>query len=581
MMAIASSRAPDRVVVSANPLVNGKKYKEVLQANVDYFVLAQKGDGGWWYPYPWYAGSDNSNTGWAVLGLRYAEAPLYGFNIAIPAATKVGLNNWIDYIQNDVGVPDDPWCDNAGTGDCDGGSGYTDPGSWVNLLKTGNLLFEMSFFGDGSGTQRAQDAVDYIERHWNDANNDPGWRPNHYQSMFCMMKGFQSMGIDTITVGGPVDWFNEFADAIIASQNPDGSWPADYWDWGDTYCDATGCKTIYLLSTTWALLTLEKVSPPPPVDVDVEVPDCACDKDGYKVTVTYTVERIPSDGKVTVFRDSSFFDVVVLDDFSGTATKTYDIAFDTPSPAHVWEAVIEVTPSGGGGVGKAEDKDVIRVCETPDVLDIPDQNAPFVPFDLDNYVVYGGGGGGGAIVWSVSGVPAGWTVAIDPDNVVIVTPPEGSSEPATLTFTATISCCGKITCSDSDDAKFTPNTPPAGACVQSVNPSGKNIPKAQNQNQDGFYQLLGKDKEDGMAGKTVMVFVTNRSGTAVFGPFPSGTVVKITEAPGATPSIKPMGGPGSAVPWHITLNSDALAYAMDSMGWVSPRVACLVPPPPK
>ena len=73
--------------------------------------------------------------------------------------------------------------------------------------------------------------------------------------MYAMMKGFESLGIETIDVFGNgtlTDWYDEFADAIIATQNADGSWPAD--DWGST-----------TLATTWALLTLEKVAPPEPI----------------------------------------------------------------------------------------------------------------------------------------------------------------------------------------------------------------------------------------------------------------------------------------------------------------------------
>lgn len=126
-------------------------------------------------------------------------------------------------------------------------------------------------------------------------------------------------------------------------------------------------------------------------------------------------------------------------------------------------------------------------------------------------------------------------------------------------------------------------TPPEAFCTESVNPAGKKIPPAGSttlpgpkggQNEDGFYELGSVDAE-------AMVFVSNASGSAVFGPFPSGTVVKITEAPGATPKSKPIGGPNSAVAAHITLDSDPVVFAVDSSGLVSAPVDCLVPPPPK
>jgi hypothetical protein len=124
------------------------------------------------------------------------------------------------------------------------------------------------------------------------------------------------------------------------------------------------------------------------------------------------------------------------------------------------------------------------------------------------------------------------------------------------------------------------NTPPVASCTESVNPSGRNTPPAGSttlpgskggKNEDGFYELVGEDNEDG----TAPVFVTNASGSATFGPFSSGSVVKITEAPGRTPTAKSMGGPSSAVAAHITLDSDAFVFAVDSGGEESPVVSCL------
>ena len=237
MMAIASSRTPDRVVASANPVVNGLTYQQVVQGCVDYFEAAQNPDGAWRYFYT-SEPSDNSTTGFACLGLRYAEL----FGCTVPQAVKSNLSPWLDFIQDDVNGDAD-----------DGGSWYTDGWSWVNIYKTGHLLQEFDFVGDGVGVQRVDDAVDYIERHWNDPNDDPGWQ-NNYLAMYSVMKGLVAQGIETLDVDGPVDWFDEIADHILANQNTDGSWPSDLW--GDS-----------LLTTEWALLTLEKIAPPPSIPV--------------------------------------------------------------------------------------------------------------------------------------------------------------------------------------------------------------------------------------------------------------------------------------------------------------------------
>lgn len=251
LMAVASSYTPDRVIVyPANPVVDGLTFAQLADGMVVYFEDGQNDNeppgweyGGWGYQYN-YGWSDNSHTGYVVLALRYAEA----FGATIPAGVKTKLNVWIDYIQNDV----------DGDGD-DGGSGYEAPWSWVNELKTGNLLFEMSFVGDDVEDTRVQDALDYISRHWDDPNADPGWQA-HNQAMFCLMKGFESFAIETIEVSSVErNWFEEFTTYLVGAQLPAGNWPWDYW--GDD-----------LLSTCWALFVLEKVAPPPPITyVDFDV----------------------------------------------------------------------------------------------------------------------------------------------------------------------------------------------------------------------------------------------------------------------------------------------------------------------
>lgn len=266
MMAVAASKTPARIITTG--LLAGSTYQSALQEMVDYMAWGQvnagQGQGGWGYTDEdelvqdrW---ADNSNSGYAVLGLAYAEAGDSGFTITIPGFVKSELNLWIDWVQNDV------------DGDFeDGGSGYIDPFGWVNILKTGNLIFEMTFYGDPIGTQRAQDALDYLGRTWNDPSGDPGWgNPAfggfpHYQAMYCAMKGLEYRQIDTIDVGGSdTDWYQEFADAIVTTQNADGSWPWNYWGG-------------QLLATEWALLTLEKSIPEPPmlgIYIDIKPGSC-------------------------------------------------------------------------------------------------------------------------------------------------------------------------------------------------------------------------------------------------------------------------------------------------------------------
>lgn len=121
-------------------------------------------------------------------------------------------------------------------------------------------------------------------------------------------------------------------------------------------------------------------------------------------------------------------------------------------------------------------------------------------------------------------------------------------------------------------------TPPVVACPQTTNPHGSNVPPGRNP--DGFFELTAWDAVD----PNPQIYVLDTGSGTVFGPFPSGTMIKYTEAPGAVPAIKPMGsinGKAGAIDWHITGKGDAAIYGVDASGNVSSNIMCLVPPPPK
>lgn len=259
LTAIAFSGHPDDRSAMIGP-VGPLTYKQIAQDIADwlYFAQGDTGDarGGFNYDALDNAGwrTDNSNGGYAYLGLAFAEDP--PFNCIVPDWVRDELNIYIDWIQNDV------------DGDAnDGGSGYTGPDDWVNMLKTGNLIFEMAFYGDTPATPRVQDAVEYLERHWRDPNTDPGFGYSlpvaNYQAKFLVEKGLTYMGIDELdTDGDGVDenWFNQeppaspaedFASVIVQQQLPSGRWPNSDWDY---YEDG-------ILSTAWAVLTLERFAP--------------------------------------------------------------------------------------------------------------------------------------------------------------------------------------------------------------------------------------------------------------------------------------------------------------------------------
>jgi uncharacterized protein YegL len=131
---------------------------------------------------------------------------------------------------------------------------------------------------------------------------------------------------------------------------------------------------------------------------------------------------------------------------------------------------------------------------------------------------------------------------------------------------------------DTATKNWVDTTAPTVQCAATTNPSGAHVPNAggnpqSGQNPDGFYELTSSDAVD----PNPTIRIADSGSAATFGPFPVGTKIKLTQAPGATPSQKP--GAGS-IDWHITLKGDALVTATDASGNTSAPVSCLVPPRP-
>jgi hypothetical protein len=169
--------------------------------------------------------------------------------------------------------------------------------------------------------------------------------------------------------------------------------------------------------------------------------------------------------------------------------------------------------------------------------------------------------------------PASAVDNIDGPLTPTCVPPPGSTFPigdTGVTCTATDSA-GNIG-SDTAVMRVVDTTPPAPACKPTTNPSGGNVPPSNNK--DGFYQISATDLVD----TAVEVFIRDTADPSVnFGPFPSGTKIKLVQAPGATPNVKPGTG---VIDYKVTLRGDALIVAKDDAGNVSASVTCLVPPPP-
>jgi hypothetical protein len=73
---------------------------------------------------------------------------------------------------------------------------------------------------------------------------------------------------------------------------------------------------------------------------------------------------------------------------------------------------------------------------------------------------------------------------------------------------------------------------------------------------------------------SVPVSIKDLGSGTVFGPYPSGTTFKLTQAPGGQAKVRPFTG---AVDWRFTFNRDAQLIATDAAGNTA-TATCVVPP---
>lgn len=431
MMAVAATNDPTRTVSVTGSGVDGWTYQAVLQGMMDWMVFAQNdsacGIGGWSYGANAQTDADQSNAGYATLGIGFAAAsPPDGFGLTIPGSVIIGLNTFINNVQ-------------VTSGTNQGGSIYNPCGGypgWVNILKAGNLLYELALVGDIITDTRVQDAISFIETYWNNTAGQCdgcGWKGD-YQAMFTLMKGLEAFEIETLTVGASdIDWFDDMSEDIVADQEPNGSWTHDVGD-------ARGGPAI---ATAWALLTLERVVP----RVEFGIPGqcvpygqafASFDADDYVIigTPPFIWTWSGNVNLIVVKGGDNVFTITYPDGWTGSETITF-----TATDAN----------------GKtSNDTATFTVDPVPAVGDIPDQTAPFSTFDLDDFL---SGIDPSQVTWSYSGNVC-LNVSIDANNVVTVTNPGNAcTDPETVTFTATATACDEEV-SDSDEATFAPNQPP-------------------------------------------------------------------------------------------------------------------------
>ena len=387
LMALESSRTPSRASgldydMDGDP----DSFFDVAQNAADWLFYVQ-GDpahglnnGGWSYSgdasgqptYYDYGGgiiTDNSNTGFAVLGLAAAE----GFGCTVPQWVKDAHSLWIDVIQIDV------------TASTYSGGSYYRPNYilHVNEYKAGNLLFEMTFVGDTPDATRFQDAMDFIVRWWDNTDPNIGWKgytPNPgyppYIAMYTLMKGFEYSGVELIDLDGDDvaehDWFAEFAQRIVDTQYPGG-----YWSGGDGWGDS-------VVDTCFALLVLEKISP--------NIPP----------TAAFTASPNPVNaGSVVTFTDASYDDdgeiVSWSWDFGDTGISTEQNPTHTYSTVGVYPVTLTVTDDEGA-TGTATL--TVEVTNAPPVADFTMPPQPYNEGDTVQFTDLSTDSDGVIVAWN-------------------------------------------------------------------------------------------------------------------------------------------------------------------------------------
>jgi hypothetical protein len=185
---------------------------------------------------------------------------------------------------------------------------------------------------------------------------------------------------------------------------------------------------------------------------------------------------------------------------------------------------------------------------------------------------------------TVAGSPtcdAGLTVALSPASQTVVSGTDAVFD-ETITVAAdaqqgaTLECSVPFTLDGlpqgpefTQSVKITVNdvTAPSVSCPPGPNPAGTE-PSADNE--DGFFVMLATDNVD----PSVPIYIKDLGSGVVYGPYPSGTTFKLTQAPGAPVKARDMTGD---VKWKFTFNGDAQLIATDAAGNTA-TATCLVPP---
>lgn len=188
--------------------------------------------GGWRYIFGAYD-SDMSTTQWGIISLIYDES----LGAITPAIVKTDLAKWLAFAQDPI----------SGAG-C-----YQGPGSgYCEQANTGGLLLGLKYVGKLISDPAVQKALTYLNNNWpQDANNTFFGNFGQPYAMWGVYKGLDvNIGVKDntfitnlkTTCGAPANlpgnpsgsvpcnWWEDYNESLVNSQNADGSWNGyAYW----------------------------------------------------------------------------------------------------------------------------------------------------------------------------------------------------------------------------------------------------------------------------------------------------------------------------------------------------------------
>ena len=232
----AVSKGANTVATTSGPLA-GLTWSQIAQGITNTFAASQTtaaaGNlrGGWRY-YPGEQDSDGSTTQWAVIAMIYDQT----LGATTPQFVKDELKYWLAADQDSV----------SGAG-C-----YQFSTTWCDHSDTGSLLLGQKFVGYDLNNQPVKSALGFLNTNWSQLANGT-WFGNfgHPYAMWAVYKGLETnIGlndtthiVNLLTTCGapnnlpgnppgsvPCNWWEDYNEALVTSQNVDGSWTGyQYW----------------------------------------------------------------------------------------------------------------------------------------------------------------------------------------------------------------------------------------------------------------------------------------------------------------------------------------------------------------